>query len=80
MFNQFKNPKIYLMLFTDAVLFIIAYVGAYLLRFEFVLRQIDVEQILLVLPYLIPAKLAVFCFLGFTGACGDSPASKIPGV
>ena len=41
-----------------------AYTGAYLLRFEFALTPRNFGQIMLVLPWLIPLKLAVFSAFG----------------
>ncbi len=64
MLAQFKNPRLYFMLLTDSVIFIMAYVSAYLLRFEFALDPYYIGQIKRVLPYLIPTKLAVFFVFG----------------
>ena len=61
---QLKNPSLYLMLLIEASVFAMAYTGAHLLRFEFSLTSRDFGQIMLVLPWLIPLKLAVFSALG----------------
>lgn len=57
---QWKNRNFYLMLFADAVLFALAHVVAYLFRFEFELSRPSLQQIQMVLPYLVPFKLAIF--------------------
>ncbi|PKN76278.1 MAG: polysaccharide biosynthesis protein, partial [Deltaproteobacteria bacterium HGW-Deltaproteobacteria-10] len=60
MHQQLKNPKLYLMILSDALLFAIALTAAYLLRFEFRLDQADINQIKTILIWLIPLKLIVF--------------------
>ncbi|MEI8172254.1 MAG: nucleoside-diphosphate sugar epimerase/dehydratase [Deltaproteobacteria bacterium] len=63
MHRQLKNPKLYLMIVSDALLFAIALTAAYLFRFEFSLAQVDINQIKTILIWLIPLKLSVFfCF------------------
>lgn len=62
--HQLKNPKLYLMIFSDVLLFILAHVAAYLFRFEFSLNQTSIHQIQAVLLWLIPLKLVVFYFFG----------------
>lgn len=64
MLAQLRNPRLYMMALIEAVVFTVAYVGAYLLRFDFVLKTQDWEQIMLVLPWLLPSKLATFFLLG----------------
>jgi FlaA1/EpsC-like NDP-sugar epimerase len=61
---QLKNPKLYLMLVSDAVLFALALCGAYLLRFELVLRHPEIMQLGAVLIWLVPMKLVVFFAFG----------------
>ena len=61
---QLKNRSLYLMLLMEASIFAMAYTGAYLLRFEFTLTPRNLGQIMLVLPWLIPLKLAVFSAFG----------------
>jgi FlaA1/EpsC-like NDP-sugar epimerase len=64
MYPQLKNPKFYLVLFGDAVLFALAYIAAYLFRFEFLLAPLYLQQIQDVLIWLIPLKLIVFFAFG----------------
>lgn len=64
MHPQLKNPKLYLMIVSDAVLFALAHVAAYLFRFEFNLNAADFRQISPVLLWMIPLKLAVFFSFG----------------
>jgi FlaA1/EpsC-like NDP-sugar epimerase len=61
---QLKNRSLYLMLLIEASIFAMAYTAAYLLRFEFTLTPRNFGQIMLVLPWLIPLKLAVFSAFG----------------
>lgn len=64
MIVQLQNPRLYLMVLTDALLLALAYVGAHLLRFEFVLTPQGLDQITQILPWIIPAKLIIFFFFG----------------
>jgi len=64
MYRQLKNPHFYLMILSDAFLFVVAHLIAYLIRFEFALNQSEVWQCTVVLPWLIPLKIAVFFFFG----------------
>jgi FlaA1/EpsC-like NDP-sugar epimerase len=48
------------MVLFDTAIFILAFMGSYLLRFEFILDPISVNQIRLLLPFIIPLKLVVF--------------------
>jgi FlaA1/EpsC-like NDP-sugar epimerase len=61
---QFRNYKIYLMLFVDAVIFFLALVAAYFVRFEFSLTPVHIHQIQTILVWFIPLKLVVFISLG----------------
>jgi FlaA1/EpsC-like NDP-sugar epimerase len=61
---QLKNPKFYLMIVSDSVIFGIALVVAYLIRFEFVLTPETVAQIKNALLWIIPLKIVVFLSLG----------------
>jgi len=63
MHRQLKNPKLYLMILSDSLLFAIALTAAYLFRFEFSLDHVYINQIKTILIWLIPVKLIVF--LGF---------------
>ncbi|PKN34778.1 MAG: polysaccharide biosynthesis protein [Deltaproteobacteria bacterium HGW-Deltaproteobacteria-19] len=62
--KQFKNPRFYLKLAVDSVLFAVAHLIAYLFRFEFFIDQTRLWQITMVLPWLIPLKIIVFYRLG----------------
>jgi len=64
MHRQLKNPKLYLMLISDIVLFAIAHVLSYLFRFEFRLNPPEIHQIKIVLLWLIPLKVLIFWRLG----------------
>jgi len=64
MWYQFRNPHFYLMLLADAILLAVAHIGSYLLRFEFEPSPMRIEQIRLLLPYIVPFKLAVFYGFG----------------
>jgi len=61
---QLKNPKFYLMIVSDSVIFVITLIVAYLVRFEFVLSQNNITQIQNVLVWIIPLKIVVFLSLG----------------
>lgn len=52
------------MILIEASIFAMAYTGAFLLRFEFTLTRNDLGQIMLILPWLIPLKLAVVFSFG----------------
>lgn len=64
MFIQFKNPKFYFMLLSDAVLFFAAIVLGYLIRFDFDIPHIYREQIVQLLLAAIPLKLILFFLFG----------------
>jgi FlaA1/EpsC-like NDP-sugar epimerase len=64
MHPQLKNPKFYLMLFGDAIIFILAHIAAYLFRFEFSLTPDYIQQIRTVLIWLVPLKLIIFLSFG----------------
>ena len=64
MLVQLKNPRTYVMALAEAAIFAMALFGAYLLRFEFVLKTHDIKQIEFILIWLVPLKLAVFFALG----------------
>jgi FlaA1/EpsC-like NDP-sugar epimerase len=64
MHRQLKNPKLYLMILSDALLFTIALTVAYLFRFEFSLDHVDINQIKTILIWLISLKLIVFFSFG----------------
>jgi FlaA1/EpsC-like NDP-sugar epimerase len=64
MWHQWQNPKLYLMIATDAGIFALSYVAAYLFRFEFELDALRIEQIKTVLPFLVLGKLFTFHTFG----------------
>ncbi len=64
MYLQLKNPKLYLVLFSDAAIFALAHIAAYLFRFEFSLAPIYFQQIQTVLIWLVPLKVIVFLSFG----------------
>lgn len=64
MYSQIKNPKMYLMIFSDGLIFALSIVVSYLLRFEFSLSPFYIQQIKTVLLWIIPLKVIVFIFSG----------------
>ncbi|HSW40647.1 MAG TPA: nucleoside-diphosphate sugar epimerase/dehydratase, partial [Acidobacteriota bacterium] len=62
--SQIKNPKLYLMIFSDALLFVLAHVLAYLFRFEFSLSQNEIQPVHVALVWLVPLKTAIFFSFG----------------
>jgi len=64
MLSQFYNCRFYFILGADLVFFAIAFVGGYLLRFDFTLEPVYRAQIVKMLPILIPGKLAIFFLFG----------------
>jgi FlaA1/EpsC-like NDP-sugar epimerase len=64
MFAQFKNFKLYLMLFLDTVLFSAAMVLAYLIRFDFNVPLMYQEQMLKLGLVAVPLKLFLFFAFG----------------
>lgn len=62
--SRIKNPKLYLMIFSDALLFVLAHVLAYLFRFEFSLSQNEIQPVHVALVWLVPLKTAVFFGFG----------------
>lgn len=64
MYSQIKNPKMYLMIFSDGLIFALSIVVSYLLRFEFSLSPFYIQQIKTVLLWIIPLKVIVFVFSG----------------
>jgi FlaA1/EpsC-like NDP-sugar epimerase len=61
---QIKNPKIYLMIFGDVLIFTFAIVISYLLRFEFSLSPFYIQQIKTTLLWILPLKITVFLLSG----------------
>lgn len=64
MYSQIKNPKMYLMIFSDVLIFTLSIVISYLFRFEFLLSPFYMQQIKTVLLWIIPLKVIVFVFSG----------------
>jgi FlaA1/EpsC-like NDP-sugar epimerase len=64
MLAQFHNRRFYFILAADLVIFVTAFVGAYLLRFDFTLEPFYRGQILRLLPFLLPGKILIFFLLG----------------
>jgi FlaA1/EpsC-like NDP-sugar epimerase len=64
MLSQLRNPRLCTMLLPDVVIFVMSYVGACLLRFEFTLDPVTMRDIKTVLPFLIPVKLGIFLVFG----------------
>jgi FlaA1/EpsC-like NDP-sugar epimerase len=67
MLDQFRNPRFYIILAADVVIFVAALIEAYLLRFDFSLGVIYKVQILQVLPLFLPIKLCTYFLLGLYG-------------
>ncbi|MBM4302012.1 MAG: polysaccharide biosynthesis protein [Deltaproteobacteria bacterium] len=64
MLAQFHNTRFYLVLAADFLVFMVAFIGAYLLRFDFVLEPFYQSQILRLLPFLLPGKVVIFFVFG----------------
>ncbi len=64
MLAQFHNRRFYIVLAADLVIFVMAFVGAYLLRFDFALEPFYRTQILRLLPFLLPGKVFIFFLFG----------------
>jgi FlaA1/EpsC-like NDP-sugar epimerase len=64
MFPQLRNYRFYLILVADLVIFVLAFIGAYLLRFDFTLELFYRDQIMKLLPFLLPGKVVVFFLFG----------------
>jgi FlaA1/EpsC-like NDP-sugar epimerase len=64
MLAQLSNLRFYLVLSADLGIFLMALVGAYLLRFDFILRPFCLTQILQVAPFILPGKIVIFFLFG----------------
>ncbi len=64
MLAQLRNHRFYAVLAADFVIFIVSFVGAYLLRFDFILTPLYCAQILRYLPFLLPGKIFIFFLFG----------------
>jgi FlaA1/EpsC-like NDP-sugar epimerase len=64
MITQFHNRRFYIVLTADLLIFVTAFIGAYLLRFDFTLNNFYRGQMLRLLPFLLPGKILIFFLLG----------------
>ena len=64
MLAQFHNIRFYLVLIADIGVFVIAFVGAYLLRFDFTLEPFFRVKILKLLPFILLGKIFIFFIFG----------------
>lgn len=64
MLRQFRNYRFYVILIADTAIFLMAFVGAYLLRFDFILEPTYRAQMWRLLPFLLPCKLLLFLSRG----------------
>ena len=64
MLHQLRNLNFCLMVLGDMVLFVMAHAGAYLIRFDFELSADILNQIVSLLPILVPVKTVTFLYLG----------------
>ena len=62
--RQLKNPKFYVMLLGDGILFTTAYIAACLIRFDFQVDSSQTHYIHTVFPHLPFLKLIVFYGFG----------------
>jgi len=77
---QLKNPTFYIMILSDALIFVLAIVLAYLFRFEFSFGYVYINQIQTLIIWIVPLKLIIFLSFGLsTAACGVIPALRISG-
>ncbi|MGD9733455.1 MAG: polysaccharide biosynthesis protein [Desulfamplus sp.] len=61
MITQLRNPDFYIILTIDLLLFLLAYAGAYIIRFDLMLAGTQWSQLWSLLPLIITVKL--FCFI-----------------
>ena len=64
MLAQLNNRRFYFILSADMGIFLMALVGAYLLRFDFILPPFCRTQILQVVPFILPGKIVIFFLFG----------------
>lgn len=64
MLAQFGNARFYIILVADIVIFVLAFIGAYLLRFDFSLSPFYWSQIAKLLPLLLSCKITIFFLFG----------------
>ncbi len=61
--SQLKNKNFYIMVLVDISLFVFALFGAYLVRFDFIINDRDLHQIIYLMCWIIPIK--TICFFSF---------------
>ena len=66
MHPQLKNPKLYCLIFIDAVLLAMAHFMAYLLRFEFSLTPPEWQSFWSWWPWIVLLKMVCFYFFGLS--------------
>ena len=64
MLTQMKNPHFYIVFIGDIILMCLSLALAYLMRFEFSLTPGTIDQIIYLLPIVIPLKVLVFFLMG----------------
>ena len=64
LYPQLKNSNFYIMILSDALIFVFAIVLAYLFRFELSFDHINITQIKGLLIWMVPLKLIVFVSVG----------------
>lgn len=64
MLAQLRNPRFYFIMIADLVIFVAAFLGSYVLRFDFTGAIAYRNQIVHLLPFLLPGKLLIFFFCG----------------
>ena len=62
--SHLTNRHVYMVLLADVIIFIAAHMVSYLIRFEFVLSSLRIQQIFFTLPLIIPIKLITFYWFG----------------
>lgn len=63
-YPQLKNPKFYIMILSDALIFALAMVLAYLFRFEFSFNDANIQQIQNLIIWIVPLKFLIFLSSG----------------
>ena len=64
MIHQFRNPKFYLLVSIDAILFVVSLLLAYSTRHLGSIPHVEVHNILVILPWVIGVKLVTFYVIG----------------
>jgi FlaA1/EpsC-like NDP-sugar epimerase len=63
-YPQLKNPKFYIMILSDALIFALAIVLAYLFRFEFSFNHVNIQQVQNLIIWIVPLKFLIFLSSG----------------